>query len=1106
MREAEEFMEKKIIRAFVALGMGLLLTLAVSATALAQETQVSGTVSSGTGERLPGVTVQVRGVGTTTTTDANGRYTIAAPSDGVLLFALIGYKGAARTIASRPQIDVALESAVAVLEPVIVTGYTAQRRADITGSVNSVNVESAQQQTSTSVLQRLDGRVPGVTVEAGGAPGSRATVRIRGVTSFQNNDPLYVVDGTPVSESYMNFLNPNDIASMQVLKDGSAASIYGSRASNGVIIIETKKGRPGQQQVTLDVRTGISSPTHGYDDILMQNSLDYFQVVKKSYENSGTQIPINIYGDSVNPSVPAYIWPQGCTSPPPASTPIPCSNVDVSTYLFPTRLIMPGSPGTNWWKAVFGTGQFRDANLALSGGGDANAYHVSLNYLDQEGTAAFTRLQRGGARINTTFNVGRASIGENISISREQHHGADGLVDDNVGEGNIVGKNIFMQPVVPIYDVGGNFASGKATGLGNNTNPLKIASFARNNIATNDRMFGNVFGSVDAGHALSLKTKLGFNLNQGSFHGYTPATPEDQEPTNIDGINENYSLFSELTLTNTLNYSRTMNQHNLTLLLGQEAIKSNFRFEAGNCASLRKNDIDSRYIDDALCNPTTKNVTSSGSKRALLSFFGKADYNYGDRYYLSLTMRRDGSSTFGPTHRWGTFPAVGAGWRLSRESFFQSLPIQNVMLRFGWGVTGNQNVPFRLFNTFGGGRGDTFYDIGGTGSTIQPGFKTTALGNRDLKWEENHSTNVGLDFEFLNSRGNVTVDVYRRNTNNLLFDPPQPAAGGSAASPILNIGNMRNTGIDFSVGYRSSIGRTLWSVSFNGSHYKNAITKIDGLQTFFIGRGSSTIREQNAVRNDLGHPLGSFYGLIADGYYVDSLDAAPYWSQGARPGRIKFRDLDGDGQITAADRTYIGSPHPDFTAGLDLAVRRGNWELSATVFGTFGGQIFNSQKYWYAFRYFQTNVAKDMLVNSAQLDGDCEPLPPPIPGGNSPGYNCPGRLMNPGAKYPRLDNSDDFSRQFSSYWVEDGSYVRLRTLQISYTLPPAIVRWIPAARIYLQAENLFTFSGYSGLDPSLPVPAATTNDGRDIRDESRGIDQGVYPSSKVITIGISTTF
>ena len=1094
MREAEGFMEKKIIRAFVALGLGLLFAVTLTGTALAQETQVSGTVTSSTGDRLPGVTVQVRGSPmATTTTDANGRYSLTVPSGGVLLYNLIGYKGSARTVGGRGTIDVALESAVAVLDPVIVTGYTSQRRADVTGAVASVNLDAAAQQTSTSVLQRMDGRVPGVTVDAGGAPGSRSTVRIRGISSFQNNDPLYIVDGTPVQDSYLNWLNPNEIASIQVLKDASAASIYGSRAGNGVIIIETKRGRPGQRQITLDVRTGVATPTHGYDDILIQNSLDYFQVMKTSYQNAGLAVPQNIYGNPNAPSVPAYIWPNDGVSQ-------TGDTLDLSGYAVTadgTKLIMPGSAGTNWWKAVFGAGQFRDANLALSGGGDDNAYHVSFNYLDQEGTARFTRLQRGGARVNTTFNVGRASVGENISVSRERHYGAEGLVDDNVGEGGIIGKNIFQQPVVPIYDIMGNFASGKANGLSNLTNPLKISSAAQHNIATNDRIFGNVFAGVDAGHALSLKTRLGFNLAQGSYHGFTPTTPENSEVTAVNGINENYSLSTDWTWSNTLNYSRIMKQHNLTLLLGQAASQGTNRFEAGACAGLLNTGIDSRYIQDALCDPTTKNVTSAGGKNALLSVFGKADYNYGDRYYLNVTVRRDGSSRFASSHRWGTFPAIGGGWRLSRESFnpFKST-FSNMMLRFGWGVTGNEQIPSgRIVSQFGGDRGDTFYDIGGSGSSIRPGFKITALGNPNLKWEENRSVNVGLDLEFLDGRGNLSADWYRRNTNNLLFDPPQPATAGSAAPPIINIGKMRNTGIDFTVGYHSTLGTgTLWSVTFNGSHYKNKIVQIDNQgSTFFYGRGASTDREQNAVINQLGSPIGAFYGLVADGYYRDSLDAAPFWASGARPGRIRFKDLNGDGLITADDRTVIGSPHPDFTGGLDLAVRHGAWEFSATVFGSFGGQIFDIQKYWYVFRYFDTNVRKDLLANAAVLNGPCTSAA------------CPGVLTNPDAKYPRIDGSDVFSRQFSSYWVEDGSYVRLRTLQIGYSLPPAMIRWIPAARVYVQAENLFTITGYAGLDPALPAASGFGAAG-DIRDQARGIDQGTYPSNRTITIGISTTF
>ena len=1087
-----------------AVGTSLTLALLVCATAVGQQQiEISGKVTAPDGERIRGASVHIRGTTTSAVTDDAGKYSLTAPSDAVLVFARIGYRGVGVSVGGRTNVDVVMERAVTVLPEVVVTGYTTQRRQDITGAESSVDVASIAQQTSTSVLQRLDGQVAGVTVENSGSPGSRTTVRIRDVSSFQNNDPLYIVDGTPVEDTYLNWLNPSEIGSIQVLKDASAASIYGSRASNGVIIIETRRGRPGPRRVTVDVRTGVATPTNGMDKILTLNALDYFNVVKTAYQNAGTAVPRNIYGDPNSPSVPAYIWPndgkgQSCTAAGPTCTTV----VDPASYKYPSNLIMPGSPGTNWWKAVFGSGQYRDANIAVSGGGDDNAYHVSFNFLDQEGTAAYNRLQRGGVRINTAFNMGQVSVGENITLSRERKYG--GLDDNNLGENNIVGKNIMQQPVVPIYDIGGNFASGKAVGLSNLTNPLKIAWAGQHDINTNDRIFGNVFAGFDPGHSVSLKTRLGFNLGQNSFHGFSPTTPENSEVTDVNGINENYNLFTEWTWSNTLNYTRTISQHNVAVLLGQEATKNTTRFEAGSCANLLNSSVDSRYIQDALCDPTTKNVSSSGGQAALLSFFGKADYNYGDRYYLSATLRRDGSSRFGPTNRWGTFPAVGAGWRLSRESFLTNNSLfSNMMLRVGWGVTGNQLIPAgRIISQFGGDRGDTFYDIGGTSpTTIRPGFKQTAIGNPVLKWEEQRSTNVGLDLEFLQGRGTASIDVYRRNTNNLLFDPRAPAAAGSAAPPIVNIGRMRNNGIDFSIGYRSTLGAgTLWSVTFNGSHYRNKILQIDNLGTQSF-EGPISLREQNPVINMLGQPIGAFYGLVADGYYKDSADAAPFWNDGARPGRIKFKDLNGDGAITAADRAIIGSPHPDFTGGLDLNLRRGNWEVSATVFGTFGGKIFNAQKYWYVFRYFDTNVRSDLLANSVVLDGPCAPAPAP-----RKDYICTGKVTNPGALYPRLDNSDAaFSRQFSSYWVEDGSYVRLRSLQVGYNLPPAWIRWVPAARVYVQAENLFTITGYSGLDPALPA-WSTFGAAGDIRDQFRGVDEGSYPTNRTFTIGITTTF
>lgn len=1075
------------------LGACLAFALLLSSTAWAQQIQVTGTVTATDGSPMAGVTVRVQGTTTAVVTDAAGKYSIAAPSNAVLMFSAIGYRGLTVGIAGRSSIEVTMQPAVAVLQEVVVTGYTTERRADITGAVASVNIQDVGRQTDANVLKTLAGTTTGVTVAASGSPGSRSTVRIRGISSFQNNDPLYIIDGTPLQTSDLNWLNPDDIASIQVLKDASAASIYGSRASNGVIIIETlKRGSTGGAaagtgpRATLSIRTGISSPTKGYSKILMTDAMDYFQFIKQSYLNAGLAVRNNIYGnDSLgnNASVPKYIWPNDCT-------PNPCTTVDTSLYSYPRSLIMPGSPGTDWWAAVFRPALVGDYNLSVAGGSEDTQYNLSFNYLNQQGTAKYNRFQRGGIRSNTAFTRGRVSFGENISLSRQQNYG--GINDADLGEGNIIGKNIFEQPVVPIYDIRGNFAGGKASGLSNLTNPLQIAYESRNNITTNDRIFGNVFGELNVSSPLSLKTALGFNLGQSAYRGFNYITPQNAEANFTNGINENYSLGTEWTWTNTLTYKGAWGRHTMNFLAGQEANQSTSRFESGSCSSLLNDAVDSRYIQDALCDPTTKNVSSSGSKAALLSFFGKVDYNFADRYYLSATLRRDGSSRLAPTHRWGTFPAFGLGWQLTNGPFSPGRVVSSMKLRFGWGITGNQQIPSgRIVSQFGGDRGDTFYDISGSLTSIQPGYKVTAIGNSDLKWEEDQSTNVGLDMGLFDNKGSITVDVYQRNSNNLLFDPRTPATAGTADPPIINIGKMQNRGIEFSLGLRGG-NKTQWSVTFNGSHYKNKIVEIDaqGDSSFF---GPISLREQNPVINKIGYGIGSFYGLVADGYYADSAAAAPFWADGARPGRIKFQDINGDGIISAADRTIIGSPDPNFTAGLDLSLHRGAWDVGATLFGSFGNQIFNAQKYWDVFGYFDTNVRKDRLTESVVLDGVCA------------GSTCPGKVTNPTAKYPRMDNSDVFSRQFSSYWVESGTYVRVRSLQIGYNLPSSAIPWLQIARIYVQAENLFTLTGYSGLDPSLPAWSASGAAG-DIRDQFRGVDEGSYPASRTFSIGITTSF
>jgi TonB-linked SusC/RagA family outer membrane protein len=1062
---------------FRAMGMSFLFALVLSGTASGQQSPVSGTVTSAFGSPLQGVTIRVQGTEIRTLTNAAGKYTIAVPANAVLTFSYIGQRVATRPVAGRATIDVTMEP-ISYLEEVVVTAYTEQRRADITGAVASVNIDAVNRQTSASVLQRLDASVSGVTVESSGSPGSRSTVRVRGISSFQNNDPLYIIDGTAVSDSYINFLNPNDVTSIQVLKDASAASIYGSRASNGVVVIETsKKGMVGPPRATLSVRTGIASPVRGYDDFLILNALDYFEVVKRSYLNAGyplDSVPRNIYGNPSSPTVPKYIWPNNCG---PKASPGPCSSVNEASYSFPNNLIMPASAGTNWWDAVFSPAAVRDYNLNVVGGSEDNSYGVSFNYFDQEGTAAFNDFKRGSVRVNTSFNRGKLSFGENVALSLERHNG--GIPDDPGGyaEDGILGKNILMQPVIPIYDVGGNFASGKAVGLGNQSNPLKFAWGRKDNEAKNDRVLGNVFAAFNVMPELELRTKLGFNVGEGASNGFNPIVPENSEPTFTNSVFENSNRFTDWGWVNTLNFVRRAGSHNLNLLLGQEASESNSRFIAAGMSNLLSTDVNSRYIQDALGDASTKNVTSGGSKSTLLSFFGKADYNFADKYVLSFTVRKDGSSRLGPTHRWGTFPAVGLGWRMSEESFLQGNRLfSDVMLRFGWGVTGNQSIPAgRIVSQFGGDRGDTYYDITGSNNSVLAGFRQNSLGNPDLKWEENRSVNVGTDVALFDGKILVVADLYRRETNNLLFDPPTPATAGIAAPPIINVGKMRNTGIDFSIGYRASS----WDATFNGSHYKNEIVSIDGVQDFFYGPIST--RYGNQIINQVGHPIGSFYGLVAEGFFRDAADVAAHAKQdGAAPGRLKFRDVNGDGQVTLADRTIIGSPHPDFTAGLDLGYRRGPFDLSATLFGSFGNEIFDVQKEFYVFRNFSTNVRKDLLDDS-------------------------WTPQNLDAKYPQLDINDNYSHAISSYYVEDGSYMRLRNVQLAYRVPASLLRWMSATKVYVQAENLFTITDYQGLDPALPA-AQVFGPAGDIRDQYRGVDRGSYPSNKTFSVGIITSF
>ena len=1055
------------------LGLAAAVLVATGTAVQAQQITVTGTVSSVAGAPLSGVTVNVRGTEVRASTNDRGRYTILAPSNGALTFLAVGKKTVQVDVGGRSQINVSMET-IAYLEQTVVTAYTEQRRSEITGAVSTVDVDAAKKEIGASILKRLDA-VPGISVQTSGSPGSRSTVRIRGISSFQNNDPLYVVDGVPVQDSYINFLNPNDVTSIQVLKDASASSIYGSRASNGVILIETtKRGPAGPPKMTATIRTGMSTPVNGYDNFTLTNALDYFNVVKLAHQNAGLPIPTNIYGDPNAPTVPTYTFAANDTRTGTDTFGRP-TGVDEAKYSYPNSLIMPGSPGTNWWKAVFGQGQVTDANLSIAGSGTGNTYGISFNYFNQDGTAAYNNFRRMSVRANTQFTRGKLNFGENVGFTAERSVG--GLPNDETGETALIGKNILMQPVVPIYDINGNFASGKAVGLGNNTNPLKAAYEARNNVSRNNRVFGNVFAGLALMENLNLRSSFGFNVGQGSFQGYNAITPENSEPSFSNSINENTNSTTDWTWSNTAKYTANLAGGALSVLVGQEANAGRSRFINGSLSNLLSTDLSSRFIQDALGDATTRFVSSSGGESALLSFFGKADYNWNEKYIASLTVRRDGSSRLGPNSRWGTFPAFGLGWRISKEGFLKDNKIiSDAMLRVGYGVVGNQQIPTgRTLNQFGGANGDTYYDIAGSNSSVRAGYRQVSLGNPNLKWEENRSTNAGADLSLFDNRVSLIIDVYSRNTSNVLFNPGLPGTAGIAAPPFINIAGMSNNGFDISIGHQGNS----WNVNGAISAYRNKIKSIDGIQQEFFGPIGTRIG--NAIINRVGQPISSFYGLQANGYFRDAADVTASATQdGAAPGRIKFVDVNGDNKITAEDRTIIGSPHPSFTSSFELGYRRGNFDISASLFGSFGNKIFDAQKDFYVFRNFSTNVRKDLIENS-------------------------WTPQNLNAKYPIIDQNDQFSRAISSYYVEDGSYVRVRNIQVGWNVPPTMARWVSASRVYLQAENLFTITGYSGLDPSLPSGNAF-GAGGDIRDQFRGVDTGVYPSSRTFSIGITTSF
>jgi TonB-linked SusC/RagA family outer membrane protein len=1063
------------------------LLLMLASVVLAQERSVSGMVTDENGSGMPGVNVIQKGTANGTATDGDGRYTISIPNDAVLVFSFVGYTTTEISVGSRTSVDVQLAPDVQTLSELVVTGYTEQRKRDITGAVSVVDAEELKTIKAPNIGQQLAGRAPGVTIATSGGPGEGSNIRIRGINSITgNSDPLIIIDGVQIQgDKNLNGLNPNDIESMQVLKDAASASIYGSRANNGVIVITTKRGKSGKTVVTYDGYYGVQSAVKGYNDFLHKDPLEYAQKYH-TIKNPGTG-----FNSQTGSSAGTFYGGLGddATLPVlfyhPVVNNVP--NTDESTYFYPldptqapTLFMRSNMEGTDWWDAAFEKSvPITNHNIGISGGGDAGTFAASVDYFKQDGTMKYTFFERFSARINSNFKAGRFTFGQTFSFARSEQVTQPG---GNQTEQNVMTQILKMNSIVPIYDISGvNFASAKATGFSNGSNPLAMLYRNRHDVGTNYRILGGLNGEFKILDYLSIRSNFNVDFGQNFTQDFSFPTWENREVNTTNFFDETHRTDFNWVWTNSLHFNKTINQvHEITAFVGYEALKNQARQIRGRLDGYRFTYPDLRYLNQWFA-PTVNTVNSqTPALNTIVSVFGQANYTYNDKYLLSATIRRDGSSNFAESERFGVFPAVSLGWRLSEESFLESVTwLEDLKLRAGWGITGNQIIPpYNSVDRYGARSAfDASYDISGTNTGNATGYVLTDYGNAATSWEENRMTNIGFDATLLGGKLSFVFDAYWKDIVKLLYRGDYPGLAGAASAPARNTANMTNNGWDAAINYRDNITDDLgFSVGLNLSHYKNEIVKLEGgTEILFPVGPDKRFGEINAWM--LGEPIGVFYGYQHDGIFETQADLDAIEQNGEAIGRFRWKDKNNDGVINTSDLGAIGSPHPKLTMGLNLGLTYKAFDFNMFLFGSFGNDIYNYNKLFTHFGFFNSNVSEEVFTDSW----------------------TPER----GGSLPAIDPNDSFSLTSSSFYVENGSYIRAQNVTLGYTIPSN--KYVQRLRVYVQAQNLFTITDYSGIDPALSnVNIGGANTGRE--NSWLGFDFGNYPSSRTFMVGVNATF
>jgi TonB-linked SusC/RagA family outer membrane protein len=1081
---------------FVMFAAALLLMAMLSSTAYAQDKTITGSVtSSADGNAIPGVSVTLKGSTTGTVTDTDGKYSITVkPENVTLVFSSIGFIKQEIVVPSAQSVlNLVLVDDIKALSEVVVTGYASQRKQDITGAVTVISPKELTAVPAASVTQMLQGRAAGVTVGNDNSPGGGTMVRIRGFGSINNNSPLYVIDGVP-TQGTLNQLNPNDIESMQVLKDASAASIYGARAANGVVIITTKKGKPGAPSITFDFYTGTQRPGKMLDLLNTKELGEYlYQSDLGAGKNPSATSPSVQYkfDENGNQTIADYIYPNVFGALPANYTytnDIADPNLGKTAF----NITKANKEGTDWQDAIFDPAPISNYQIGASGGSNTAKYAISANYFKQDGILKYTNYKRYSIRANTEFKKGKVTVGENLTFSYDERQGIT-----NNDESNPIMFAIRVHPIIPVFDITGGpaalggtntsayngFAGSRGSNLGNAPNPLARLYREKDNITKGTHVFGNAYAQVDILPGLTGRSSFGLEYNQSNRSEYFHRDIEAAEARNANSMNVINNLDRSFTWFNTLNYSKIFGgSHNVNILVGTEAVKT---YAAGFQASrsgFAFDDLDYRYLDAGSA-AGLANAGAGATRSALFSQFGKINYGFKDLLLADFTLRRDGSSRFSEANRYGIFPAFSVGLRMTELEFMKPTRkvLDDLKLRFGWGKTGNQLIPnvYNAYTLYAADPQNNGYDISGSGSSIVGGFDLVQFGNSNGKWETNTSTNIGLDAVLLKSKLEVVLDVYSRKTTDMLTQIAIPRTAGTGTIPYTNIGEVTNKGFDIGLNFRDRRDDFYYAVGVNFGHYKNNVVKLNNDPNSTIFGFATRLPAMSATK--AGYPIASYYGYFVDGVIKDQAeaDAAPKFGSYTREGVFKFRDVNGDGIITAADRTIIGNPHPDFNYGANLNIGYKAFDLTVFGQGVYGNEIFNYTRYWTDFNVFQGNRSKDMLYNSWKKPGD-------------------------DAKLPRLNSGDATSQQVSSYFLEDGSYFRIKNIQLTYTLPSALLKRvkIASAQIYVQGQNLVTLTKYTGLDPDINLRRS----GNDNEDKHLGVDEGAYPVSKSYLVGLRFGF